>query len=151
VLQNMIDPNAKISDAELELFAQKIGLHLPRAYVDFLLHTNGGQPVPSAFSIIGFPDNPDGVVQAFFGLNATIGTEDLEKNIAELDRRIPNGVFPIASTEGDDFLILDLRKHGAPVLFWDRRPFWGSSVWNEADLYLVAHDFESFLNALHNR
>lgn len=151
MLQKIVEPNANLSGNELRSFANKNGIQLPKAYEDFLLHTNGGQPVPSAFPITGFPDNPHGVVQAFFGLKANIGAEDLEANLADLERLVPKGILPIAGTEGDDFVVLDLRKPNAPVVFWDRKSFWGSNVWNENDLYPVANDFESFLRALHER
>lgn len=149
MLQNVLEPNAAISEHELRSFAHRHGVKLPKSYEEFLLNTNGGQPVPSAFPIIGFATNPEGVVQAFFGLKATVRTEGLERNLAELEQSVPKGILPIAGTEGDDFIVLDLRKPRAPVLFWDRKPFWGSNVWNENDLYPVANDFEAFLRELH--
>lgn len=148
MLRDVVEPNSKVSDNELRSFADKYGIRLPKAYAEFLLSTNGGQPVPAVFPIAGMEDNPAGVVQAFFGLQANIETEDLERNLAELGSTVPTGILPIAGTEGDDFLVLDLRQARAPVLFWDRRNYWGSNLWNESDLYPVAVDFESFLREL---
>jgi hypothetical protein len=150
MLQNVLEPNSKVSESTLTSFAHRHGIRLPKAYEEFLLNTNGGQPVPAAFPIGGMEDNPEGVVQAFFGLSANIGTEDLEGNLAELGEAVPKGILPIAGTEGDDFLVLDLRQAHAPVLFWDRKAFWGSGLWNESDLYPVASNFESFLRSLHD-
>lgn len=150
MLQNIVEPSARISETELKLFAQRHGIHFPKAYEKFLLNTNGGQPVPSAFPIEGLSGNPSGVVQAFFGLKANVGTEDLENNLLELGESVPKGILPIAGTEGDDFLVLDLRQTGAPIMFWDRRKFWGSNVWNESDLYPVANNFETLLSELHD-
>lgn len=149
MLQSIVEPNPTINEHELELFTTRRGVRLPKQYEEFLLTTNGGQPVPSAFPITGFADNPLGVVQALFGVKANLATEDLDKILSELQGTVPKGIFPIACTEGDDFLVLDLRKPNAPVLFWDRKPFWGSSTWNEADLYPVSNDFSTFLHALH--
>ena len=150
MLQNVIDPNAKLDEHQLRSFANRHGLKLPKEYESFLLSTNGGQPVPAGFPIAGFPNNPVGAVQAFFGLGAGIASEDLEKNLLELQPAVPKGILPIAATEGDDFLLLDLRKSHAPVIFWDRKPFWGSNLWNESDLYPVAGNFISFLRSLHD-
>ncbi|MDO8839074.1 MAG: SMI1/KNR4 family protein [Parvibaculum sp.] len=149
MLQDVVEPNATIGEIELRSFADRHGIRLPKAYAEFLLRTNGGQPVPAAFPIAGMEGNPSGVIQAFFGLKANIGTEDLESNLTELGETVPMGILPIAGTEGDDFLILDLRKKDAPVLFWDRKPFWGSNLWDESDLYPVAADFELLLRELH--
>jgi hypothetical protein len=149
MLQTILEPNARISEQELKSLERQYGIALPKSYEEFLLKTNGGQPVPPAFPITGLADNPIGVVQAFFGLKAAISTEDLERILEEHAHLVPKGILPIACTGGADFLVIDLRKPSAPVLFWDRRPFWGTDVWNEADLYPVADDFESLLASLH--
>ena len=49
----------------------RVTLTLPASYQSFLLRNNGGRPVPSAFPIEGFNNNPTGVIQAFFGVDAT--------------------------------------------------------------------------------
>jgi hypothetical protein len=149
MLQTILELNAKTSEQDLRALEQRYDIILPKSYKDFLLNTNGGQPVPPAFPITGFANNPLDSVQAFFGLKAAMGCYDLEKILEELEHLIPKGILPIACTGGDDFLIIDIRKPGAPVLFWDRKPFWGTDVWNEAHLYPVADDFESLLNVLH--
>lgn len=148
MLREVIEPNQNVGEDELLAFANRRGVRLPMAYAGFLLSTNGGQPVPAAFPIEGMAGNPAGVIQAFFGLRAKIESEDLEGNLAELEGIVPRGVLPIACTEGDDYLVIDLRQPQGSVLFWDRRSFWGSNVWNEKDLFPVARDFESLLLTL---
>jgi len=115
-----------------------------------MLRTNGGRPVPPAFPIGDLPNNPAGVIQAFFGLNASIRSHDLEAVLSELEGLIPSGVLPIACTDGDDFICMDLRGPGGCIVFWDRRSFWGTELWNEDDLYPVAKDFQAMLEALHD-
>ena len=112
------------------------------------METNGGRPQPAGFPIQGLADNPVGVVQAFFGLNAKIKAEDLRSIVEELQGLIPHGIVPIACTDGDDFVCMDLRDTPNVVVFWDRRSFWGANNWNENDLYPIARDFESFLETL---
>ena len=58
MLQNVLEPNAAISEHELRSFAHRHGVKLPKSYEEFLLNTNGGQPVPSAFPIMGLRPTP---------------------------------------------------------------------------------------------
>ena len=148
MLRAVLEPNAAVSEFELRSFAKRHGIKLPKPYEEFLLNTNGGQPVPSVFPIIGLENNPKGVIQAFFALKASIETEDLETNLSGLEGSVPRGVLPVATTDGNDWIILDLRKPHAPVFFWDRKPFWGNNVWNEDDLHFVASSFDSLLSSL---
>ncbi|HWQ90137.1 MAG TPA: SMI1/KNR4 family protein [Clostridia bacterium] len=145
MLDQMLQPNPPINESQLLAFGARYHIDLPLAYRNFLLKYNGGQPVPAAFPIEGLPDNPAGVIQAFFGLNASLPTEDLDTIMTELADRMPKGILPIACTDGNDFVCFDLRE-GDPVVFWDRKPFWGSNVWNDDDLYPVASNFELLLN-----
>jgi hypothetical protein len=150
MLQKVTEPNARITAQELQSFSDRHGMKLPMPYQEFILAVNGGgYPVPSAFPIAGLADNPLGVLQALFGINAARETEDLDRVLEELQDSTPKGVLPIGCTEGYDLVVLDLRRADAPVLFWDRRSFWGSNVWDENDLYLVAENFRSFLDVLH--
>ena len=63
--------NPPLDKGTLASFEARHSLDLPRAYRDFMLRTNGGRPAPAVFPIRGFPKNPAGVIQAFFGLNAS--------------------------------------------------------------------------------
>lgn len=150
MFQKVVDPNPSINDLELQAFARRHGIKLPSEYRTFLLANNGGRPVPPAFPIQGFPDNPIGVIQAFFGLKTEIQTEDLDRILDELHGVIPAGILPIANTDGDDFVVLDLRVPGNPCLFWNRKPFWGDNVWRDEDLYPVAGNFQALLATLRN-
>jgi len=149
MLQRVVELNPRITEQELRAFTNRHGIRLPKQYEEFLLRNNGGEPSPPAFPISGFENNPSGVVQVMFGLNAKFESLDLDKVLSEHESTIPKGILPIACTEGYDLLVLDLRSPHAPVLYWDRRPFWGNNVWDEDDLYFVANDFPSFLQGLH--
>jgi hypothetical protein len=150
MLKEIRRPGPPIDGRELITFTTLYDLTLPRAYREFILKNNGGRPVPAAFPIEGLLGNPVGVVQAFFGLNTTIKTEDLNLVMIDLLGKVPRGIFPFARTDGDDFVCFDLRKAEAPVIFWNRKPFWGNNEWNENDLYPVASNFEHFLAELHD-
>lgn len=143
-----LEPNPPINEKDLANFATRHKLELPEAYKSFLLRNNGGRPVKSAFPIKGFAGNPFGIVHVFLGIKADIETEDLE-NILTLEcQNIPIGILPIASNGCGDFICIDLRKEGQPVVFWDRKPYWGSGIWNERDLYPVAQNFDALLQSL---
>jgi hypothetical protein len=150
MLREIVEPNRPITEEDIAALESRLGLQLPPAYRDFLRKYNGGQPVPADFPIAGIPNNPFGAVQAFFGIGANIFTEDIEGVKADLPNTVPIKLIPIACTDGYDFVCLDLRQPGAPVVYWDRVPFWGNEVWNEGDLYPIAPSFEAFLEALHD-
>lgn len=140
-----LDPNPSISDSDLVWFEMRHRIALPPAYREFLLANNGGQPNRKRFPICGMPNNPFGVIQALFGINATIPTEDIGRVFADLPSTVPSGIVPIGCTEGDDFLCFDLRNRTSRIVYWDRKPFWGNEVWDEDQLYPVAEEFSSFL------
>lgn len=148
MLREVKQANARVGEDAIHSFEVRYEVKLPRAYREFLLATNGGRPIPPVFPIQRFPNNPIGVIQVFFGFNANIRAHDLAIVMGELAGVIPVGLLPIACTDGDDFVCIDLRKAGAPVLFWDRRPFWGTNAWNDTDLYPVTDNFEALLRAL---
>jgi hypothetical protein len=141
------DPGAAVSEKDLTAFEERRGFGLPTDYRDFLKANNGGRPQPSAFPINGFELNPYGVVQAFFSLKETeMPSYDLDWILDDLQGLIPCKLIPVACTGTDDYVCLDLRQLGAPVMFWDRKSFWGSDIWRETDLYLVAPSFALFLS-----
>ena len=150
MLRDVTDSNPPIDERHIAGFEVDCGFSFPESFTSFLLKTNGGRPVPSVFPIEDFPNNPDDEVQAFFGLNATIPSEDLAAIMADLRGLIPSQILPIACTGCGDFVCIDLRNPNGPVVFWDRKPFWGENIWDEDDLYFVAPSFDSFLDSLHD-
>lgn len=143
MLREMRECNPETDERRLAAFAERHGIELPAAYREFLLRHNGGRPVPKCFPIEGFANNPYDGIQAFFGLGASIRAEDLDEVMSGLVSLIPAGILPIACTDGDDFVCLDLRRGEGRVVYWDRRPFWGENVWREAGLYPVSTSFEA--------
>jgi hypothetical protein len=150
MLQDVDTGNPEITLEDMQEFADRKALNIPHAYCDFMAKYNGGRPTPGVFPITGLALNPDGAIQVFFGLGDTEPSVDLEHIFDDLPDSVPKGLFPIACTDGADYVCLDLRRPGAPVVYWDRVPFWGNEVWNENDLYPIAPNFEAFLEALHD-
>jgi hypothetical protein len=142
--------NRSLTEEELSAFFQKVPLEIPHTYLEFLRQHNGGRPVPNVFPIEGLPLNPDGAIQVFFGIGASIPAVDLKNVLTDLPETVPIEVFPIACTDGGDYICFDLRKAGSPVVYWDRREFWGNEVWKERYLFPIAPNFEAFLASLHD-
>ena len=149
MLQNVVSSNPRISAEDVAAFEKLHGITLPGSYRKFLIEHNGGEPTPAIFPISGLVKNPDGEIQVFFGIRDSVPACDLDAILSDVETLIPVGVVPIAATGGGDYLVLDIRKMGAPVAFWDRRPFWGTDHWSEADLYRVAENFVALLRSLH--
>lgn len=148
MLREMRELDQPLTEQDVELFSKRHGLKLPTAYRKFLLAYNCGRPVPDMFSIMGMENNPRGRIQVFFGLKTPLASCDLDVELNRLKDRIPSGIVPIAMTGFDDYVILDMRKSGARVRFWDRRPFCHTGVWDEDDVYEVAENFEALLSGL---
>lgn len=145
MLRELFDANPSVDFERLAAFEKAHGLDLPREFKDFILKYNGGRPVPALFPIHGLAENPVGKIQAFFGLDAVVRSENFDTLMAELAGTIPVGLLPIGCTEGDDFVCIDMRHKTDRIVFWDRRPFWGTNIWNEDDLYPVARSFSDLL------
>ena len=142
--------NVPLTDQKLADFLQKVRLELPPSYIEFLRQHNGGRPIPDIFPIEGLPMNPDGAIQVFFGIEASVPACDLKNVLMALPSTVPMEVFPIACTDGNDYVCLDLRREGNPVVYWDRREFWGNNVWKERYLYPIAPNFDALLASLHD-
>ena len=145
---NVQSANPPASMAAIREFEHSRGLDLPSLYREFLLATTGGSPDTPLFPIEGMALNPHGLIQVFFGIGAGLPTSDLAKVYDMYVGGFPQGIVPIACTDGDDFICLDLRNGHERVAFWDKRHFWGTGEWRESDLYHVADSFADFLASL---
>jgi hypothetical protein len=148
VFSEMRDGNPPTTPQAITEFERSRGLILPSRYKEFLLTANGGRPEASAFPIERMALNPLGAVHFFFGLNATLSVYDLARTFDWFRDRIPSGIVLIASTDGADYVCLDLRNGQERVAFWDQRHYWGTGEWRESDLHHVANSFADFLASL---
>jgi SMI1 / KNR4 family (SUKH-1) len=139
------------TDSIIDEFEKSRGIRLPNLYRTFLKETNGGIPDRRIYPITGMIDNPHGGIQCFFGFNKEIETDNIDSNYDFYAGRIPHEIVMIASNGGGDYVCLDLRSNRERVVFWDKRPFWGTGKWQESDLYQVADTFQDFLTVLKPR
>ena len=117
MLCTILTSSPAIDVQHLRAFSNMYDLELLSSYQNFLLTYNGGHPKPAVFPIIGFPDNPFGRIQVFFGLGTTVKTSDLNWCMDDLRGFVPMGILPIGCTGSGDYICLDPRQAGAPVLF----------------------------------
>jgi hypothetical protein len=132
----------------IQKFERQRSIELPPSYKKFLLLTNGGVPETSAFPISNFDESSIGVMQIFLGIGVEHPTSELAYAYDLYAGGIPEGIVPIASNGGGDYICLDLRKVSDRVAFWDKNHFWSTGEWRERDLYPVADTFEQFLTSL---
>jgi len=152
MLRDIQPHSPPVGEQDVLALEKKHGVCLPHQYKLFLLQNNGGRPSPSLFPIHGLHNNRDGNIQTFFGIHDPYETSDLDVVLHAHSESIPQGIIPIACTDGYDFLVLDCRiRPDSPVYFWDRRHYWGSEEWREVDLYPIAENFEELLKLLHSR
>ena len=140
--------NNATSEVSIEGFEAKLGYSLPMTYRNFLLNCNGGRPDRGIFPILGMDKNPYGRVHFFYGVDASSLNYDIEEIYKWFKGGLPEGVIAIGCTEGSDYICLDQRNGSDRVAYWDNRPFWGTGIWREADLYQIADTFSEFLATL---
>jgi len=151
MLRRIVESNQPTSEAAIDAFEQRFGVKLPKSYRKLMLKHNGGRPEPDTFPVQGFSNNPVAGIQVFFGFNVNESSDMASVLALEMTEELfPTGFIPFACTDGYDFICFDLRKGSAPVVYWDRRPYWGNCIWKEEYLYPITQDFGAFLDSLHD-
>lgn len=140
------DQGKKLSDTDLELFSQTTGFNLPSDYKGFLLSYNGGTPDFDTFFIKGHDEGISGV-HAFFGIEREIDSSCLDWNYAVYKNRIPNLFLPIACSDSNDLICLDLSKGNyGSVMFWDS--YDEKEPADSSNVYKIASCFSNFIDSL---
>ncbi len=114
---------------DIEELQREVGGELPPSFIDFLQHHDGAKPETNSFKI-GYTNGS--------GVNGFIPLGDILSARGNIDA-LPTTAFPIAWTEGGNYVFIDMAADGS-VFFWDHeqpeRPT------------LLASDFASFVNML---
>ncbi len=145
-LQDSFDP---VSKADVRLLEKRLGIELPRDYVDFLYQYNA----PYAQHPIEFRVRNPGPFVKFGILVHCLGIVkdwpecetgwDIEDGVETFSDRIPTGLVPVAHSASDPICIGVTPENYGKVYLWD-------SVDEGADdnTYLVADSFTEFLGCL---
>jgi hypothetical protein len=141
-----------LTEADVSGLEQRTGHLLPRPYRTFLLRFNGGRPAPSDFDVPQWHHGHSSVND--FNAIAPGAYNDLENDLDLLEGRMPTDCIPIADDPGGNAILLATRgPHCGAVFFWDheQEPDSPGDDWdNFRNIYRIADDFDSFLEALHD-
>jgi len=140
----------ELAAAEERLAA--MGLRIPPSYRAFLTERDGGwHPVECAFSFRRGDDPDQGsYVHGFLGVAPVTRPEMnlLDVAVALVPERLPTGILAIADDPMGNHVCLDGREgRDGPVLFWDHEEE-PEEPEDPSNLYFVAPDLASFLDAL---
>ena len=138
----------RTSAKQIAEFEASRRLKLPASYRAFLLGENGGYPVQSVFPIVGPNAASEWMIEVFFGIAASNPSNDLATAFDAYTGGIPADILPIGGDGMANYVCLDLRFSGEKIVLWDKRNFWGTGKWSEADIYPIASSFADFLTLL---
>ncbi len=145
---------APLTAAQIEEFEKSIGLEFPMPYKEHLLKYNGGQCVPNVFvfeeASVETSSSVDWFLALYDGdsdsLRETVETYKLE------EKRMPSHMLPIAHDPGGNLICISCgTKDYGFVYFWNHEDEVDYSEAGDDDysnLYLIARDFDTFLNSL---
>ncbi|HIE00918.1 MAG TPA: SMI1/KNR4 family protein [Thiotrichaceae bacterium] len=140
------EPGSQITLNDVKKLEKELEISLPKQYVDFLVHYNGGLPIPNYYPVEEHQENIL-EMQVFFGIKRKIESSCLDWNFHEYKGYIPNNLFPIGCSSGNDLICLSLSgKDKGAVLFWDLMDEAEQSSYS--NVYKIANSFSEFLMCL---
>lgn len=148
-----------IPEPELSDLEQKLGIHLPESYRQFLLKINGGEPFPTYFTAYYPPGHPDDdgqdhgtYVSYFYG--ASLNPRQKRRNLLYLAfdevYAVPRDYIGIGvELTGYDYIILGVSGPNRGKVF---RQLYGACAEDggptDEELAWLADDFDSFINSV---
>jgi hypothetical protein len=150
----LVDPRPPVPAAELEAAERdlaELGHPIPPSYREFLTQQDGGTPVKDRFSFEHEDRTLNEVVEEFLGVGAKAAPAmNLVRTARILGDRVPRGVLAIADDAFGNHICLDGRDgRDGPVYFWDHE--YEGDPPDQANLYEIAPDLETFLSLLHEK
>ncbi|HUC81845.1 MAG TPA: SMI1/KNR4 family protein [Flavisolibacter sp.] len=135
----------KVNLTDIDDFEKHNNVQLPDDYRQFLIHYNGGKPVPNIEPTIRSD------VQWIYGMVVEPYYASLFQHLETFSGRIPSWYMPIANDSGGNLYVMSLyaENHGT-IAFWNHE---NEADEGEADEYFdnmkfVAGSFTEFLNNL---
>ena len=139
--------NEGFNEDNLITFSEKIGYELPKDYIEFLRHHNGGY-VKNSISSYVKNGKQKFILTSMFGLGSG---DDLLSQFETYKKRIPNTCIPIGRDTGGNIICLNLSedRYGY-VYFWDHEEElnYDEGKITINDLYIIAETFNEFLNTI---
>lgn len=136
---------------KIALFEVRSRIALPKEYKEFLLHANGGAPVPDGFDVPGWR-HVNSCVARFYGIHNG-EYSNLEKECEQFTDRLPPGIIPIADDQGGNLICLGIQgKRRGKIYFWDHEDEFddhGEGRQDYGNVYLLADSLDEFLSKLY--
>lgn len=150
-MASFFDTEQAISLKKVQDTQQHLGINFPEKYIAHVLQYNGGRCEPNGFSFIERGKTADSNIEYFLAIYDGDYDNFVEyfHDYKTTEKRLPLSVFPIAHDPGGNLICLD--SHDGKVYFWDHEKevdYNLESDLNYSNLYLIADDFEEFLNNL---
>ncbi len=112
---------------------------LPGDYLDFLMKSNGGRPVPATFAVEAH-DEGEFDVQVLFGVSRAVESSNIGWNAKEYRSLVDRGIVPVGCTDTGDLICVSCCDGGG-VVFFDAE---------DGETYEVAPSFDCFLRSLYD-
>lgn len=137
---------APLTSGQLVAVEQRLGIHLPEAYRDFLLAHNGGRPKPNVFQT---QDGTGSSIDWFLGIHngPYDNFEGYFINYKVTRLALPGNLVPIGHDPGGNLICLSVQgEDTGAVYFWDHER--ETSPPTYANVHLIADSFEGLLDSL---
>ena len=142
------DPGPTLTEHDIEVAENAMGVRFPDDYRHFLLQNNGGKPDPNMFLIPDHPLSGQSDLLDWFYCIAQDSPIDIISAYRVFNGRVPSECLPIGCDPGDNQICLVTSgiKQGK-IYFWDHE--------EEADedeeptysnMYLIADSLDDLLN-----
>ncbi|MGM0554959.1 MAG: SMI1/KNR4 family protein [Myxococcota bacterium] len=138
------NPHGPVTDGQLQIVEEFLGVNLPRDYRTFLLEHNGGEPEPNVVRWGEASDSSD-IVREFYGVHRGPSHANLIWTTKVFAGRIPERMIPIADDPFGNQYCLALTRGRGKVFFWDHE-LEGSEDEDEP-LILIAESFTEFFES----
>lgn len=122
---------------KLLLFEEVIKKKLPNDYRTFLLHNNGGKPIPNYFKI---PNNEESSIHIMYGIHNKL-EDNLENILKIFKNRISSSILPIADDPNGNIIGIGISENNFDEIF-----FWN----HELEIVTkISNSFKEFINDLY--
>lgn len=145
----------ELTELEVTLFENLIGLKIPYDYRKHLLSFNGGKCEPNIFNFLENGILTSSSISWFLALYD--GEYDNIQRYYEIykkeEKRMPSNILPIAHDDGGNLICISCNgTDEGHIFFWDHEKEVDYSLGHRDDysnLYFIANTFTSFLEGLY--
>lgn len=144
----------KLTLAEIEEVENFVGLTFPYEYKAHLLQYNGGECEPNIFSFWENGRETNSDINWFLGIHPEEDENlmDFIQSYKIEQMRLPRHILPFAFDSFGNLICISCGGSDAgKIYFWDHEKevdYMGSDDLNYSNLYLIANNFDEFLDGL---